>query len=164
MKDFSLIHELRLQGVEWDIIKDSVEWFTDNDRKVYAGWLLGKEENNNTNNDIVKNAKTLQSIRLARKGLGIERAINNEQIRDIALYQSFNYQMINAIEKKYDTLDFNDIKVENKSKEKAHIFTLADFHYKGDETQLFEKILHDEQVYERISRLFGDTEKLNIAA
>jgi len=41
MKDFNLIHELRLSGVSWEDIINTVEWFTDNDRKLYSGWLLG---------------------------------------------------------------------------------------------------------------------------
>lgn len=41
MKNFNLIHELRLSGVSWEDIKDDIEWFTDNDRKLYSGWILG---------------------------------------------------------------------------------------------------------------------------
>jgi len=40
-KDFSLIHELREKNTSWEVIIGTVDWFTDNDRKLYAGWLIG---------------------------------------------------------------------------------------------------------------------------
>lgn len=43
MRDYNLIHDLRESGIDWSTIADTIDWFTDNDRKVYAGWLLGKE-------------------------------------------------------------------------------------------------------------------------
>jgi hypothetical protein len=131
MKDFNLIHELRLSGVSWDNIKDDVEWFTDNDRKVYSGWLLGQEESENS--DIVKFAKRRQTIRKERKILGIERSINNEEIRDISLHQTFTQQVLDAINTRYN--DFT-IKVDDglfyNASQMHHIFTLGDFHYDGD--------------------------------
>jgi len=41
MKDYNIIHDLRESGIDWATIADTIDWFTDNDRKVYAGWLLG---------------------------------------------------------------------------------------------------------------------------
>ena len=49
MRDYSLIHNLRLSGVSWELIAETLDWFTDNDRKVYAGWCLGKEAQDITN-------------------------------------------------------------------------------------------------------------------
>lgn len=133
MKDFSLIHELRLSGVEWNEIKEDVDWFTDNDRKVYVGWLLGQQENESL--DLIKHAKQRQTIRRERKLLGFERSINNEQIRDIALHQTFTEQVLNAVKERYNNIEFNyvDMPVSNKT---HHIFTVADFHYNGDTTYL----------------------------
>ena len=45
MRDYNLIHDLRESGIDWATIAETVEWFTDNDRKVYAGWKLGLNEN-----------------------------------------------------------------------------------------------------------------------
>lgn len=126
-----LIHELRQQGIGWDVIHDTVG-STDNDRKLYRGYLLGIEEENDS--DLLKQAKTLQAIRLARKELGLERSINNEQIRDITLHKTFTNQMLNAISNKYK--DFNVIERELDDSLNAHIFTLSDFHYSGDSTYL----------------------------
>jgi len=50
MKNFNLIHELRLSGVSWEDIKTDIEWFTDNDRKLYSGWLLGSGTVSRKNN------------------------------------------------------------------------------------------------------------------
>ena len=134
MKDFNLIHELRLQSVDWQSIIDTVDWFTDNDRKLYSGWLLAQSETNNT--DIIKNAKSLQTIRLERKKLGIERSINNEQIRDIALHQTFNEQLINAIKERYSEFKIETIPEPIRTSKTHHIFAIGDFHYKGDMSQL----------------------------
>lgn len=137
MKDFGLIHELRQQGVDWQTIIDTVDWFTDNDRKVYSGWLLGRQDESNYDATLVKNAKTLQAIRLARKELGIERTINNEQIRDIALHQTFTKQFIDAITNRYTDFKIPDTPYYDEiDDERAHIFTLADLHYNGEQAWL----------------------------
>ena len=134
MKNFNRIHELRLSGVSWEDIKSDIEWFTDNDRKVYTGWLLGQDTVEDSN--LLKLAKQKQAIRVSRKELGIERAINNEQIRDITLHQTFTKQVIDAISNKYadfniePRLDFLNTQIN------ANIFALGDFHYTGDESEL----------------------------
>ena len=132
MRDYSLIHELREANVSWETIKDTVDWFTDNDRKVYAGWLLGKEDSDNV--DLIKMAKKSQTIRTSAKMLGIERSINNEQIRDISLHKTFTNQVIEAIKQETKHVEFYDKVV--KHSETHHIFSLADFHYNGDKNYL----------------------------
>jgi|LGOV01.1.fsa_nt_gb hypothetical protein len=134
MRDYNLIHDLREGGIDWNTIAETIEWFTDNDRKVYAGWLLGQEENNNF--DLIKQAKKSQAIRLASKNLGLERAINNEQIRDISLHQTFTKQVLDAIENRYTEFDIGDSSpswnIDKINEKQHHIFTTADFHYSGD--------------------------------
>jgi len=132
MVDLKLVHELREMGVGWQEIIDTVPHATDNTRKLYSGWLLGKEESNET--DIIRNAKQLQTIRLARKELGIERSINNEQIRDITLNKTFTNQVVQAIKDLKPNFTFKALPKSIGKRE--HIFTLADFHYDGDETYL----------------------------
>lgn len=134
MRDYNLIHDLRLSGIDWSTISETVDWFTDNDRKVYAGWLLGREESDDL--DLIKMAKKSQAIRLSSKRLGIERSINNEMIRDIALHQTFTSQVIDAIENRYSEFEIGDSsptwdcdKINLKT---HHIFTLSDFHYNGE--------------------------------
>jgi hypothetical protein len=131
LQKLRLMYELREQGIDWPTVHDTVG-STDNDRKLLYGYKLGLEEENDAN--LLKQAKTLQTIRTARKNLGVERSINNEQIRDISLHQTFTNQVVKAIEKKYNDMfiEYDDIE----PSEKAHIFTLADFHYNGDETYL----------------------------
>jgi hypothetical protein len=132
LEQLRLIRELREQGIEWDTIHDTVG-STDNDRKLFRGYMLGLEEESEDN--IIKHAKTLQTIRTARKELGIERSINNEQIRDITLHKTFTKQVIEALKNKYVDFKVNNAQF-NLPQEQAHIFTLADFHYDGDELLL----------------------------
>lgn len=135
-KQLRLIHELREQGVDWPTIHDVVG-STDNDRKLYYGFKIGLETE--TDDDLLKRAKTLQTIRLSRKELGIERSINNEQVRDITLHKTFTKQVLNAIENRYSDNKGFHIELNNYKDEKinkAHIFTVADFHYDGDTNYL----------------------------
>jgi hypothetical protein len=134
MKNFNLIHEMRLSGVDWQTIKDTVDWFSDNDRKVYTGWLLGMEVSED--NSLLKNAKTLQTIRIERKKLGIERSINNEQVRDIALHQTFTEQVTDSIKDNYRDFMITNLPQTLEYNERTHIFTTADFHYDGDTSYL----------------------------
>jgi len=134
MRDYNLIHDLRESGIDWATIAETVEWFTDNDRKVYAGWKLGLDENDTT--DLIKLAKKNQAIRIKTKSLGIERSINNEQIRDIALNQTFTQQLLSAIQDRYTGFEMKGYKDNFNSLTSAHIFCLADFHYDGDKSYL----------------------------
>ena len=128
-----MIHELREQGIDWETIHETVG-SADVDRKAYYGFTMGLEED--TQDNLIKHAKTLQNIRKAKKMLGIERSINNEEIRDIALHQTFTEQVLNAIENRYS--DFNvhilDIQYSDNTinDNKHHIFSLSDFHYNGE--------------------------------
>ena len=130
--ELRVIHELREQGIDWDTIYDTIPNCTDNDRKLYYGYKLGLEEENDSS--LLKHAKTLQTIRVERKKLGVERSINNEQVRDIALHQTFTDQVLDAVNVKYK--DFEIVERPEIYREEAHIFTLADFHFDGDETYL----------------------------
>ena len=132
-KQLRLIHELREQGIDWETIHDTVG-STDNDRKLYYGFKIGLEQE--SDNGLIKNAKTLQTIRLSRKELGIERSINNEQIRDITLHRTFTNQVVDAIQTRYNDLKMSLPYESIKDPDMAHIFTVADFHYDGDTTYL----------------------------
>ena len=128
------IHELRLAGMTWDEIG-----CTDTERKKYNGWLEGQNEIEEQM-DIERSAKVLQSIRKARKELGIERSINNEQIRDITLHKLMTEEIKTAI-KELPQLDFKPSKKTNKitprvKPDKEHIIALGDFHYTGDTREL----------------------------
>lgn len=128
-----LLHEMRIQGIGWQTIHDTLG-SNDADRKAYVGYKMGLDEQ--TDDSLLRNAKTLQTIRTARKLLGIERSINNEQIRDIALHKTFTTQFMDAV-----TTRFNDFKVETlppitEPSPQAHIFVLSDFHYNGDRSLL----------------------------
>jgi len=126
--NMKLIHELREQGIDWETIHETVG-SNDVDRKAYYGFQMGLEEQ--SDDDLIKHAKTLQRIRKQKKMLGVERSINNEEIRDIALHQTFTKQVIDAIENRYS--GFNITYTPNKVYDnKHHIFSVADFHYNGD--------------------------------
>lgn len=129
-KDLQLIHELREMGSTWDEISTLVPNYTDNDRKLYKGYTIGLESKDEK--DVIKNAKVLQTIRKSRKELGYERSINNEQIRDITLHQTFTQQVLDAIDNRYTDFNINYPYSINIGDETAHIFTVADFHYDGD--------------------------------
>lgn len=135
MVNLKLVHELRELGVGWQEIIDTVDEATDNTRKLYAGWLEGIKETED--NSLLKNAKTLQGIRLARKQLGIERSINNEEIRDIALHKTFSRDVLEAIENVNQDEFIAYVPQKNIETEQAHIFTMSDFHYNGDISDLY---------------------------
>lgn len=130
-----LIHELRQQGIEWEVIHDTIG-SADVDRKAYYGYQMGLEDS--SEQDLVKHAKTLQAIRLSRKVLTAERSINNDQIRDLAAKQLFDKQIQDAIIK-----DRRDVKLKVKTvtqreieSQEANLFTISDYHYDGDVEQL----------------------------
>ena len=124
------IHELRLAGMTWEEIG-----CTDTERKKYMGWIEGQEEIEEENT-LERNAKALQTIRQARKELGIERAINNEQIRDIAIHKLMTEEVKDAI-KSLPTLDIKPPKKIKKGQpHKEHIIALGDLHYTGDKEEL----------------------------
>lgn len=133
LDDLRLVHELREQGVGWESVKDTIAGFTDNDRKLYYGYKKGLESKEDS--DLVKHAKTLQKIRLSRKRLGVERSINNEQIRDITLHKTFTDQVIEEI-KNY-AIEFNYVRESNithyDKNDERHIFVLSDLHYDGND-------------------------------
>jgi hypothetical protein len=129
---FELIHELRESGLGWDEIG-----VTDTLRKKYYGWLEARQEEE-TQDTLEKNAKTLHAIRLARKELGIERSINNEQIRDLAIHKIMSKEVLDAISK------LNPIKIKehkpNKSERKEFIIAMGDLHYNGDDDEGFDAL------------------------
>ena len=129
--DMRLIHELREQGVDWETIHETVG-SADVDRKAYYGFKMGLLENDNV--DLIKLAKKSQMIRVSAKRLGIERSINNEEIRDIALHQTFTQQVIQSIKDLPREHKFIK-RIEVKGK-RHYIFTTADFHYNGDRNYL----------------------------
>ena len=136
---FEYIHELRESGLEWNEID-----ITDTQRKKYYGWLEGVQAAQEQD-DLERSAKTLQAIRKARKELGIERSINNEQIRDIAIHKLMTDEIKDAI-KSLPQLELSKSRF-TKGKEE-YIVAIGDFHYTGERQELedlfrtFEKIEH----------------------
>ena len=161
-EELKTVVELRELGSTWDEINLLIPNYTDNDRKVVKGFMMGKQED--AEFDIVKNARILQQIRLKKKELGIERSINNEMIRDITLHQTFTDQVLDAIQEKYK--DFTIVDRPDIYREETHIFTLGDFHYDGDETYLevlnratreIVKVIREKNLQEIILIELGDT-------
>ena len=142
---FELIHELREQGVSWDEIG-----VTDSRRKAYSGWLEAKRSDEHSS-DLERNAKVLQAIRLARKELGIERSINNEQIRDIAIHKTFTKDVLNALHK-LPKLDFWSADYISDDGDREFIVTLSDLHYTGEAAEL--DTLH--VVYQKLVQLIAN--------
>lgn len=135
---FELIHELRESGADWNEIG-----VTDTQRKKYYGWLEARKEEE-TQDTLEKNAKTLQAIRLARKELGIERSINNEQIRDLAIHKIMSKEVVDAI-KQLKPLDFSlNVLKKNANKDlvghKEYIIAMGDLHYNGDDEEGFDAL------------------------
>lgn len=127
---FEYIHELRESGLGWDEID-----ITDTQRKKYYGWLEAMQSVEEQDN-LEKNAKTLQAIRKARKELGIERSINNEQIRDIALHQLFTKEVVDTI-KTLPKLEVKNNKIKrSKDQQEEVIIAMGDFHYTGVQDEL----------------------------
>jgi hypothetical protein len=132
LKELEIIEELRELGLTWEEISIEVPNFTDNDRKLFTGYKLGQQAS--TNSDLIKQARKSQMIRTSSKMLGIERSINNEQIRDISLHRTFTKQVIESIKGLSTQNTF--IKRIPIHGEKHHIFTTADWHYNGDRSYL----------------------------
>jgi hypothetical protein len=125
-----LIHELRQQGHGWEDIHSEVG-SNDVDRKAYYGYLMGLEDS--SDEDLVKHAKTLQAIRKSRKVLGIERSINNIQIKSIVTKEIFDDQIKEAILKERRELKpLRSRKVKHTEVNEFHLFTISDYHYDGD--------------------------------
>lgn len=131
-----LIHELRQQGVDWESIHDSVG-SADVDRKAYYGYLMGLEDIEQA--DLIKQAKTLQAIRLSRKILTAERSINNDQIKDLAAKNLMTEQIEKAIIQERRQLKLKRSEVTKGEVTQANIFTISDYHYDGD----FDKLEED---------------------
>lgn len=129
-----LIHELRQQGIEWEVIHDSVG-SKDVDRKAYYGYLMGLEDV--AEEDLIKHAKTLQAIRKSRKILGIERSINNVQIKDIVTKELFDSEIKKAIfEERRELKPIKNRRVTHDKLNEFHLFTISDYHYDGDIEEL----------------------------
>jgi hypothetical protein len=132
-KKMKIVHEMREQKISWEEIEMTIEGFTDYDRKLYAGWLLAKEDDDDES-QLIKYAKSLQHIRKMRKLLAFERSYNNEQIKQLAMQEkmleTFKQKMNEILPKK------NTIKSKPKSTKNTHIITISDFHYDGNKTLL----------------------------
>lgn len=122
------IHELRLAGMTWDEIG-----CTDTERKKYMGWIEGQEEIE-AEDTLERSAKVLQAIRKARKELGIERSINNEQIRDMTIHKLMTQEIHDSI-KRLPKLNFTKSKFNN-DREEEFVVALGDFHYTGEKHEL----------------------------
>lgn len=134
--NYEEILELYDKGLSWDEIREELPWFTDTDRKKFYGW---KEAMETLSNTMVKDKfdDRLQKIRLQQKILGLERSINNEQIRDLALRQVLGDQLREALK------DIEPIKLGSpkftKAQEKndvVYVIALSDLHYDGDIREL----------------------------
>ena len=156
--DFERIDKLRTLGYTWDEISE--EGFTNTDRKMYYGWKHAQDdfENLTSKKLIDKVSKQMQNVRLAKKQLGIERSINNEQIIDISLRETFDDQMLRALENlpKVKLKKHTPIKTGNKE----YMITLADLHYTGNDNE-FDII---ERAYNKILKLIEekDIKKLHL--
>jgi hypothetical protein len=129
-----LIHELRQQGIAWEDIHDSIG-SADVDRKAYYGYLMGLEDSEDQ--DLEKHAKTLQAIRKSRKILGIERSINNEQIKDLVTKELLDDQLRKAIITERRHLEFKNVnRLDEQELDEMHLFTISDYHYDGDLEEL----------------------------
>ena len=131
---FELIHELRESGLEWSEID-----ITDTQRKKYYGWLEGVKAAQEQD-DLERNAKTLQAIRKARKELGIERSINNEQIRDLAIHKIMNKEAVEAIKNlKPLSIPLKSVKksIKKDSNATEYIVAMGDLHFNGEEESLY---------------------------
>lgn len=135
MKDFAKVQELRNLGFTWKEIIDEVEWFTDNDRKLFEGWKLAQEEQDDS--QALKYAKKSLTLKQKAKEISLQRSVLNEQIRDIAVHQTLTEDALKAI-REYNPiihentpLPFSDV-----YKEEAYVFTIGDLHYNGDESLL----------------------------
>lgn len=124
-----VVHELREQGVSWPEIEKLVSGCTENDRKLYNGWRMMASYMGQA--DDIEEATSLQALKKARKILTVERSVNNNQITDIVKKELFDDQLKEAILNGRRPL-YRVKKKVLKESEKAHIFTISDYHYDGD--------------------------------
>lgn len=128
-----VVHELREQGLSWPQIEKLVSGCTENDRKLYTGWRMMASYIGQP--DEVEEATSLQALKKARKILTVERSVNNNQITDLVKKELFDEQLREAILNGRRPL-YRVKKKVSKDLEKAHIFTISDYHYDGDLEQL----------------------------
>ena len=137
--DFLKIEELRDMGYTWDEVKNELSWFTDTDRKQYYGFKKGMELYEQRFSE-TRFTKREQNLRLERKVLGLERSVNNEQIRDMALHQTLSNQLKKALLDLPKLDIFEPEKVEEPT-DKNYMFWMSDEHHDGDKDK-FASILN----------------------
>lgn len=163
-KVFTRITELREAGHTWEEVTSVLNSELDLDlasssyRKPYTAYKQGQEDGI-TDEDL---AKQNQHIRKQRKMLGIERSINNEQIRDLVLRDMIDDEMKRALLKISENvlLPFEGYIKGYRASEAIpldpsddfYVVNLADLHYEGDNlprlVALFGKIF--DEVEERV--------------
>jgi len=143
-KAYAYIEEKRLDGKTWLEVTNDLNrmygvWFSESKwRKPYQAYKQGREDKR----DATDTAYELQRIRVKRKELAIERSVNNEQIRDISLHNTYVNQLCESVSslpslnigkkiKKRKSKEELDVSATN-GKEVTSLVFLADLHYTGE--------------------------------
>ena len=143
--NYEQIMELYDKGLSWDEIRDTLDWFTDTDRKKFYGYRDAMETLSTTLASD-KLDQRLQRIRLNQKILGLERSINNEQIRDLALAETLTNQLRQSLKGfKTPKLNTPPSSINDVDDDLIYIITSSDYHHDGDVLNLeldFSVMLH----------------------
>ncbi len=132
---YKIIEGLRDKGYTWDEVKEYMNDLLGEEktesayRKPYAAYKKGQEDSV----DKVDLEERLQKIRLGKKELSIERSINNEQIRDLAIRNVISEKIQSAIEpyKKPNGPKEKEPQVFIEENMKVISYFLSDLHYDG---------------------------------
>ena len=132
--EFSRIEELRTQGNTWKevatILND--EWEQDYDesayRKPYTAYKLGLVDSI-VDKDI---AEQHVKVEIEKKKLSMQRSAVGEMIRDIALRDLYQEQILDAIKLHMGTPKEIELNMSNKHDPKNYVVFLSDMHYDGN--------------------------------
>lgn len=130
---YELITKYLEEGLNWQQIADKMNDIYNDDkspttyRKPYTAYKQGYEDSASDKDLDLQ----LQRIRRERKQLGIERSINNEQIRDLSIRDVITEQIKEGIHKVNKRKRHNFIPFYNEM-ESELVFFISDMHYNGD--------------------------------
>jgi hypothetical protein len=143
---FPLIDQYRLEGKTWQEIADTLNYrlgeaFSESAyRKPFQAWKDGKEDGITD----IELARQLQNVEIQKKAVRLQRTINTEQIRDLAIHKVFSDEVadyvrgLSALNPRYFPRPIikGRQNTPKKSKDLEYFFFLSDLHYDGDEDDL----------------------------
>ncbi len=135
--DFMRIEGMRVEGKTWEEIKEKLnkEFGVDYDESAYRKPFTAYKRGQNDSVTDKEAIETLQRIEIEKRKIGMLRGANNEIIRDVALRELYQEQLLEAI----DTLPKIEYSKKNLGEwftldedDDGYVVVLSDLHYDGN--------------------------------